>query len=89
MLGRHIATDPHDPHCVTSRQCYGDSTGSTILDVCNPNINSYDPISMTILNGNDVCGAFWTDELSIATCGTRPHAERYAEEQQDFFKDYK
>lgn len=88
MLGRHIATNPHDPHCVKSRQCYGDGQGSTIVEVCNPDIHP-EPISMTFASGNDVCGAFWTDELLIATCGTRPYAERYAAKQRQFFKDYK
>jgi hypothetical protein len=36
-----------------------------------------------------VCGAFWTDELQVATCATRPFAQRFAKSQADFFKDYK
>lgn len=88
MLGRHIATDPHDPHCIKSRQCYGNIAGSTISDVCNSEMDT-EPVSMVVKSGNDVCGAFWTDELLIATCATRPYAERYAKAQDEFFKDYK
>jgi hypothetical protein len=89
MLGRHIATNPVDPHCVNSRQCYNDTAGHTIKDVCNHTINNANPALMEFQNGNEVCGAFWTDELLIATCGTRPFAEQYAKNQQKFFKDYR
>jgi hypothetical protein len=30
-----------------------------------------------------------TDELLVATCATRPFAERYAKSQDHFFQDYK
>jgi hypothetical protein len=90
VLVRHIATNPVDPHCVNSRQCFGDGEGShTIIDVCNSNLDSSDPAEITFENGNEVCGAFWTDELLIAMCGTRPFAEQYAKNQQIFFKDYR
>ena len=89
MLGRHIAADPRDPHCIQSRQCYASVDGSNIQDVCNNNLAQTNPAEIVIQNGNEVCGAFWTDELLVATCGTRPFAERYSSAQLDFFRDYK
>ena len=51
--GRHIATNPHDPHCIQSRQCFKDPPeDNNIQNVCNPDAAA-DPAYLNITNGNE------------------------------------